>query len=288
MNIHSKTAFVFAGGGSLGAIQVGMLKALTAHGIKADCTVGSSVGAINAAYYAADPSANGVTMLEGIWREMRRESVFPIAPLNVLLGITSRRNNLVESIALRRLIAQHLPEARLELGKIPCHVVSTDMLTGLEVILSSGPVVDALLASAAIPGVFPPVKIEGRYLIDGGVANNTPVSVAAGLKVSQMIVLPTGYSCAHKKPPQGVMANVLHALNQVIIRQLVTDLERFRTQVEISVVPPLCPLGVSSYDFSQAAEVIDRSAAATESWLSQGGLDRRDIPHELPLHRHSH
>lgn len=131
------------------------------------------------------------------------------------------------------------------------------------------------------------VLIEQRFLIDSGVANNTPVSVAASLMVSQMIVLPTEYTCAHREPPRGVVAIALHALNQVIIRQLVTDLERFLGMIEISVVPPLCPLSVSTYDFSRASELIDRSAAATESWLTDGGLDRRYIPHELPLHRHS-
>lgn len=287
MTSNSKTAFVFAGGGSLGAIQVGMLKALSAHGIRADCTVGSSVGAINAAYYAADPSVQGLERLEGIWRALRRGSVFRPAKLHMLRAIITGRDHLVESTALRLLVERHLPGALLQNGRIPCHVVATDLLQGGEVVISSGPVADALLASAAIPGVFPPVEMGGRYLMDGGVANHTPVSVAAGLDVVRMIVLPTGYACAHQTPPRGVVAIALHALNQIIVRQLVTDLQRLGTRFEIRVVPPLCPLDVSSYDFSKAGELIDRSTAATERWLAKGGLERTDIPHELPMHAHS-
>lgn len=288
MTSDSQTAFVFAGGGSLGAIQVGMLKALAVHGIRADCTVGSSVGAINAAYYAADPSVQGLERLEEIWRGLRRGSVFRLATLHMLKAIITGRDHLVEASALRRLVERNLPGALLQNGRIACHVVATDLLQGGEVVISSGPVVDALLASAAIPGIFPPVEMDGRYLVDGGVANHTPVSVAAGLGVSRLIVLPTGYSCAHHTPPRGMVAIALHALNQIIVRQLVTDLQRLGTEIEIRVIPPLCPLDVSSYDFSRAGELIDRSTTATERWLAKGGLERGEIPHELPLHRHSH
>lgn len=287
MTSISKTAFVFAGGGSLGAIQVGMLKVLAAHGIGAACAVGSSVGAINAAYYAADPSVLGVERLEAIWRGLLRGSVFRPATLDMLRAIFTGRDHLIDSSPLRRLVERHLPGALLQKGQIPCHVVATDLLQGGEVVISSGSVVDALLASAAIPGIFPPVELDGRYLVDGGVANHTPVSVAAGLDVSRLIVLPTGYSCAHRTPPRGVVAIALHALNQIIVRQLVTDLQRLGAEIEIRVVPPLCPVDVSSYDFSRAGELIDRSAAATERWLTKGGLERGDIPHELPLHHHT-
>src|SRR5437870_926045 len=99
-NATSRTAFVFAGGGSLGAVEVGMLKALVAHGVRADFVVGASVGAINAAYFAGDPSATGVARLEAVWRGIRRRDVFPVAPFSGLLGLFARRDSLVKPEAL--------------------------------------------------------------------------------------------------------------------------------------------------------------------------------------------
>src|SRR6187401_2392750 len=108
-----KTAFVFAGGGSFGAIQVGMLHALATHGIVADMAFGSSVGAINAAYYAGDPTIDGIRKLETIWRGLRRQDVFPVT-LGALFGFLWRRDFLVTSDGLRRLIDTHLPYRNLE------------------------------------------------------------------------------------------------------------------------------------------------------------------------------
>ncbi len=158
----SKTAFVLAGGGSLGAVEVGMLETLVGQGISADLVVGSSVGAINAAYFAARPDAEGVRSLGRIWRGLRRRDVFPFAPLGSLLSFFSLRNYLVDPTPLRRLLERQLPYRDMARTAIPLHVVATDILKGTEVVLSSGPAIEAVLASAAIPAVFPPIKREGR------------------------------------------------------------------------------------------------------------------------------
>jgi len=97
-----KTAFVLAGGGSFGAIQVGMLQSLVAHGVTADVVVGSSDGAINAAYYAGIPTVEGIGQLAKIWRNLCRRDVFPITPL-VLLGLMRKRDFLLDSEGLHRL-----------------------------------------------------------------------------------------------------------------------------------------------------------------------------------------
>ncbi len=102
-------------------------------------------------------------------------------------------------------------------------MVATDLFTGAEVVLSSGPVAKALLASAAIPGVFPPVHTSGRYLIDGGVANHTPLSTAARLGARWVIVLPTGAPCAMDRLPQGILEIVLHSLNLLTVQQLLKE-----------------------------------------------------------------
>jgi NTE family protein len=281
-----RTAFVFAGGSSLGAIQVGMLKALMGSGYVADMVVGASVGAINAAWFAGDPSAAGVARLEAIWRGMRRVDVFPTHPIGSLIGLFSQRGYLVDSAGLRQLLERHLPYARLEDARLPVHIIATDMLEGIEVRLSDGPAVQALLASAAIPGVFPAVKMGARHVVDGGVANHTPISAAVDLGATRLVVLPTGYSCALQAPPRRAIAAALHALNILIARQLTDAIRRYRAIVEIVVVPPLCPLGVSPYDFKSVGALIDRAQRSTEDWLRDGVEQVDGVPHQFEPHTH--
>ncbi|HSA70163.1 MAG TPA: patatin-like phospholipase family protein [Burkholderiales bacterium] len=277
------TAFVLAGGGSIGAVQVGMLRELLAHGVTPDLVVGSSVGAINGAYLAGAPGLEGVQRLETIWRDLQRRQVFPIT-WRSMMGAITRRSSLVDPGGLRRLLEAHLPYEELERAAIPLHVVATDLLVGSLVKLSSGSAVDAVLASCAIPGAFPPVRIGERYLVDGAVASNTPIRVAMELGATRLVVLPSGYACALESAPRGAIAMALHAITLLIAHQLVADLERCGGQVEIVTVPPLCPLAVSPYDFSRASELIDRAAVQTRHWLQQGGLQKRRIPGALRPH----
>ncbi|MGC1179404.1 MAG: patatin-like phospholipase family protein [Methyloceanibacter sp.] len=172
-----KTAFVFAGGGSFGAVQVGMLRSLVAHGLRADMVVGSSVGAMNGAYYAVAPTVDGGDRLAAIWRGLRRRNVFPIA-WRTLLGLPFRRDFLVGSEGLRRLVHTHLPFRNLEDAAIPLHVAATNILSGEAVVLSAGSGADAILASTAIPAAFAPVQFGGRHLADGAITSCTPVRVA--------------------------------------------------------------------------------------------------------------
>jgi NTE family protein len=163
-------------------------------------------------------------------------------------------------------------------------VVATDALSGAEVIFSSGPVVERVLASAAIPGIFPPVRIEGQYFLDGGIANNTPISAAVKLGASRVVVLPTGFSCALDQLPHGALAVALHALNLLVARQLVRDAEQFSGAADLIIVPPLCPLAISPFDFSASGELIERAASATARWLDRGGLETKHIPGALKPH----
>lgn len=276
---------MFAAGGSLGAVQVGMLKALVAAGIAADFVVGASVGAINAVTYAADPTAEGVERLEAIWRRVRRRDVFPLSPIGGMVRLLSGRDHLVSPDGLRRLVEGNLPIARLDQTMIPCHVIATDILEGIAVRLASGSAVNALLATTAIPGVFPPVRLEGRTLVDGAVANSTPVAAAVALGAERVIVLSPGSPCAIKRSPAGVVSIGLHSLNLLMVNQLLADLERLADSAEIVVVPPLCPLAVSSYDFSRSGELIDRAAAATQRWLDHKGFSP-GLPEALRPHTH--
>ena len=114
----------------------------------------------------------------------------------------------------------------------------------------------------------------------------TPVKVAVTQGAQRLIVLPTGYACAREAPPQGAVANALHALTLLISRQIQNELESLDAAIDFHVAPPLCPLMGSPYDFSQTAELMARSAASTDAWLANGGLERREIPDQMNAHKH--
>jgi NTE family protein len=279
-----RTAFVFAGGGSLGAVQVGMLRELMRYGLDADFVVGSSVGALNAAYFAAAPNAAGVEKLACVWCSLRRHDVFPVT-LRSLLRFVGGQDHLIDPSNLRLLIKRHIPFLNLEDASIPLHVIATD-LGGAAVCLSSGPAIEGILASAAIPAAFPPVRIDNQYLIDGAIGSNTAILTAAKLGATRIIILPTGFACDLHEPPRGAIARVLHAITLLIANQIVRDLKELAGKVDISIVPSLCPLDVSPYDFSSAAQLIERTADNTRKWIEGGGLSRPDIPDSLLPHSH--
>lgn len=279
-----RTAFVFAGGGSLGAVQVGMLHALLEAGLRPDFVVGSSVGAVNAAYFAGAPDLEGVERLSALWEGLRRSDVFPLTIASAL-SLFLRRESFVSAKRLRRLLEAQLAFARLEDARIALHVFATDQ-QGAGVQLSSGPAVDAVLASAAVPGIFPPVTIGGRPLMDGAIAANTPLRRAAEIGATRIVVLPTGYACALAAPPQGVVAKVLHAITLLIAWQLMHELEDMPPGVSVHLAPTLCPLDVSPYDFSASRQLIERAKRSTREWIASGGLDRPARARELAVHHH--
>ena len=281
----ARTAFVMAGGGSLGAVEVGMLRALLEAGEQPDFVVGASAGGINAAFFAFDPTVAGVERLRAIWVALRRSDLFPFS-LSTLLGLITGRDHLCGPAGLRRLLHAHLGDRVIEDAPLPLHIVASDLATGDEVLLSAGPVVESVLASAAIPGVFPPVDVGGRLLVDGGVANNTPISSAARLGATRIIVLPTGFACALRKVPGHAIARAMHALDLLVVRQLLNDIEHYRTVLELRVVPALCPLDVSPYDYSASAMLIDRAVDSTVAWIDGGGLLRDDVPLQAHVHAH--
>jgi NTE family protein len=281
-----RTAFVLAGGGSLGAVQVGMLQALLAAGEQPDFLVGSSVGALNACYLAAYPNLAGVEQLAKIWSGLRRSDIFPLS-LATALAVMRRRDYVVDPEPLRRLVSAALPFSRLEEAPLPVHLVATDM-QGVAALLSRGSAVDAIMASAAVPGVFPAVEIDGAALMDGAVAANTPLGAAAALGARRIVILPTGYACDLLAPPAGAVARALHAITLLIAWQLIRDIERLSPEVELRLVPALCPLDVSPYDFTRASALIERARRSTEKWIAEGGLETPASPVQLAPHHHHH
>jgi NTE family protein len=282
------TAFVLSGGGSLGAVQVGMLQALADHDLAPDFLVGASAGALNAAFVAGRGfDHDTLDDLADIWRGLRRHDVFPFAPHRHVLALAGARPSLCSPEGLRNLIARNLTYERLEDAKLPVHVVTTDLLSGTEVVLSRGDATSAVLASATIPAVFPPVTVNGRLLFDGGIADNTPISQAVALGAERVVVIPAGVSCALAQPPQSAIATAVHALTLLIEQRLVLDVAAYHDKVELVVLPPLCPLSVSSTDFRSAGLLIERARHRSNAWLANGNDHLSHPERFLSLHQHS-
>jgi NTE family protein len=159
------TAFVLSGGGSLGAVQVGMLQALAARGVEPDLLIGTSAGALNAVFVAGHGLTDrSLAEPATIWTNLRRGQVFPFQPARLAAAAVGLVPSLFPNDGLRRLIERNITFRRLEEAKVPVHVVATDHRSGQEVLISDGDAIDAVLASSAIPGVLPPVHVDGRVL----------------------------------------------------------------------------------------------------------------------------
>lgn len=266
-------AFVLSGGSSLGSIQVGMLQALFEAGVKPDFLVGTSVGAVNAAWIAGSPDAGGIDRLREIWLGLRRDDVFPLT-WAAATGLLGRSNHLVSNSALAAILERNLPYKRLEQATVPVHVVASELKSGQAVILSSGQAVPALLASCAIPGIFPPVAIGKRQLVDGGVANHTPIAAAVGLGARRIYVLPISYPWLYEEP-SSALGMALQALARMVAQRLDSEVAAFEATAEIIVIPPLAPLAVSPADFSHTAELIERGYQSARGALGNSVVRRQ-------------
>src|SRR3954452_295762 len=235
----ARTAFVLSGGASLGALQAGMLRALYEQGITADLLVGTSAGALNAAFVASRPQTEATAReLARIWRDLQREDVFPVSMRALVGGLCRKRDHLVPDTALRRLVGRYLEYEELDDATTPLHVIAYDMIGGQEVRLSEGSAVDAITASASIPGVFPPVVMGDQLLIDGGVVNNTPISHAVALGAERVYVLPTQAGPRRiDRPPAGALDAAIHALTLLVDARFAADLARYAHDVELIVLP---------------------------------------------------
>jgi NTE family protein len=225
--------------------------------------------------------------LAAIWIGLRRRDVFPLQAARLGSAAIGHAPSLFSQEPLRRLIRRHVTFENLEDALIPVHVVATDMRSGEEVLLSNGDPVDAILASAAIPAVFPSVRIGDRDLMDGGIADNAAVSQAVALGADVVYVLPSGYSCALEHAPSTALASALQALTLMIEQRLILEVAHFAPRADIRVLPPLCPLSVAASDFRHGAQLIDRSRVATQRWIDEGGPKLAHPERFLSLHHHA-
>lgn len=272
-----RTAFVLSGGASLGALQVGMLHALYERGIAPDLLVGTSAGALNAAFVASRPQAVGTAQeLARCWRSLQREDIFPVRMSALVGGFCGRRDHLVSDRSLRQLVRRCIELEDLGEAAIPLHVVAFDVVEGREVLLSDGPALDAIVAAAAIPGVFPPVPMGDRRLIDGGVINNTPISHAVELGAKRIYVLPTQEpSRTLGSAPRGALDAAIYGLGLLVDGRLEADIARYSSRAELIVLPAPNPRHVQPTNFEHSSHLIAEALAATRAVIA-----RRDAVHQ--------
>jgi NTE family protein len=261
-----KTAWVLRGGASLGAVQVGQARALLEQGHHPDLLFGASAGALNAAWLACDPTLEGLSALADLWTAMRGRDVFPFNPLTVIAGLTGLSDHTVSPRPFARWLRRVSPLHRLEEGALALGVMATDIQTGEEVLLERGPAVPALLASCAMPGIFPPVRIDRRWLMDGGISNDTPVGRAVQAGATRVWVFP----CVPEGKlarPRSALAALLASSSITLARQSAKEIAAWSSACELFVVPaPLVP-GTSPFRFDRGKQLIDAAHELVSQWL---------------------
>ncbi len=218
------TALVLGGGSTRGAIQIGMLQVLAEHGFVPDRVFGSSVGAINGVGFAADPTREGVERMTQVWLRIRREDVYPQGRLHGPWLYLQQRDAVYSNSGLRAIIEEGFPHERIEDAVVPVEVVATSLTDGGERWFTYGPAVDAVLASSAMPAIFPPVEIDGERYIDGGVVDNVPVQRAIDAGATRIVVLlsspPVFEPPVSKRPVEGMVNALFIAIHARFVRDM--------------------------------------------------------------------
>ncbi|HXW34285.1 MAG TPA: patatin-like phospholipase family protein [Acidimicrobiales bacterium] len=262
-----RTAFVFAGGGARGAAQIGMLGALVERGITPDSIYGVSVGAINAGGFAGEPNATGVERMETLWRQTTRDNVFPSSRIHGPWRFFQQLESVHSNEALRRLINEGLQFELIEEAPVHFEVIATSLTDGRYRWFDRGPAGEAILASAALPALLPPVVIDGESFIDGGVVDNVPIGRAISEGAERIFVLlcgPLHYKPhQYRRPVEAVLTAFFIAINARFVREL----ENLPSGVEV-IVFTVDSDPVSRYnDFSGTDSLIAAGRANAERVL---------------------
>jgi len=265
-------AFALSGGGNLGPMQAGTVVALMEAGIRPDLLVGTSVGALNAAFLASRPGRPGADELMAAWVGLRRRQAVRVSVLGAFGGFLGFRSHLLSDQSLRQLIRAWIPIQRIEDAGIPLAVTATDALTGECVLFTSGPTEDALVASAAIPGLFPTVSIDGRWLVDGSLSANQPVRQAQQLGADVVYVISTR-TAARVRPPRGAIAVAMNSVSLVtsrVAREELAEASRVADAAggRVLVVPTSEPEAPGPFDFRRSGQLARDAYRRTQQWLA--------------------
>jgi NTE family protein len=272
-----RTAFVLGGGGVLGAAEVGMLKALLEAGFTPDVIVGTSIGALNGALLAAEPDLAGVDRLEAVWVHAVGDG-----PLNQSLRTrataiaTQRARAASNPEPLRRLLTENLPVERIEDLPVEFSCVAASIERAAEHWFTEGPIVPAVLASAALPGMFPPVEIAGEHYLDGGLVNSIPLDRARKLGAERAFVLQVGRIEQPLTPPQKPWEVPIVAFEVARRARFHASLAKSRQSIDVHVLPtggsapkPTDRANFDPFDTSRVVERISSAHEATAAYLAE-------------------
>jgi NTE family protein len=272
-------AFVLGGGGALGAHEVGMLKALLEAGVHPDLVVGTSVGAINGVVVAADPTPAAIERLSDLWSGLGHAGVFSGSLLERIGTAVRSGTHLHSAGPLRDLLEAHLPVRRLEDLAVPFQCVASSIERAAEHWFAKGPLADAVLASCAVPGLLPPVRVDGEHFVDGGLVNSIPVGRAVALGAREIYVLQVGRVESPLSPPRLPWQVAMVAFEIARRHRFARDMADLPPDVTVHVLPSGAPDGepggtlrqLRYKTFGQTAERIERAYAASCRYLAALG-----------------
>ncbi len=269
-------AVVLGGGGLLGAAEVGMLQALLEHGVRPDLVLGTSVGAINGSMLAADPRVETVDRLRGLWTSMSKGGVFTGSALQRVGTLARTRTHAHDIEPLERLLRTELDDRLIEDLPIRFQCVAASIERAAGHWFTDGPVIDAVLASAAVPGLFPPRRIGDEHFVDGGLVDSIPVGRAVALGARTIWVCHVGRIerplAAPRRPWEVAMVSFEIARRH----RFNTDLATVPAGVDVHLLPSgatdppsYADLSALRYrDTSRIAERIESAHRATADYLS--------------------
>ena len=249
-------AIVLSSGANMGAVQVGVLRALVEHGVRPDLVVGCSIGALNGAALAHDPTVGGVTRLEEAWSTADARGVLPRPWLPPAVALIRRGESVASRDGLHRLIERSVAATSFADLAVPFHCVATDVEACADAWFSEGPLVEALLASAAMPAVFPPVTIDGRRYIDGAVVNDVPVRRAVAWAPAPSTSSRWARCPPATGPPAPPAGAAIEAYSVARRHRFRRELEAVPPEVEVHLMPHGDPPRLRLGDFTRTADLI--------------------------------
>ncbi len=272
---HHRLAWVLGGGGLRGASEVGMAKALLAKGLQPDLIVGTSIGSLNGAVLASAPISESVPRLSHMWEEMRASTVFSESLFQRARHLFNHWTHFHSNDSLRKLVEQWVPYTELEEAAVTIQTCAACIETSSEHWFTDGSVVDAVLASCALPGVLPPVVIDGRHYIDGGVVNSLPVSRAIELGAEEIYVLHVGNIDDPLEAPRHPWDVAMVSFEIARRHRFNRELDSAGEHVNVHVLPTGKPPGKFNdltklrYNYDQAIQAhVDSAEQATLDFLS--------------------
>jgi NTE family protein len=266
--------FVLSGGAQRGALQVGALQSLVAHGIKANLVAGISAGALNGVYYAYDPTAAGMEQLALKWLNTKKDDFFPGNRLTMAWRVLTGRDSLVSGDNFRRTLEHYIPPMARTFRalKIPFYAVTADIVSAATIIFGDdldSEVLEPVLASASLPIVLPPVVIDDFQLTDGSLTAVVPIEVALLRGATEVYVVDLEPDVGKRQPIHGVLSIAGQTL-AAMLREPLLDGLRDASQAGAIVhhVNITAFAGIDLFDFSKTAQMIEAGRAAMDQYLA--------------------